>query len=408
VTAHPKLDLLRSELERELTERILPFWMTRAVDERNGGFLGYIDGEGVSRPAAPKGSVLNARILWTFSAAYRVLGDPAYRATADRAIDYFRLHFIDPVRGGVRWMVDAHGMPADERKYVYAQAFGIYALAEHHRATRDAESLQQAIELHRLIERHGYDDRHGGYHEAFSRDWELLEDVRLSEEDAAEAKSMNTHLHLLEAYSSLYRVWPDAQLRERLARLVALFAGTIIPSETGHAISFFDEEWTPKSTVVSYGHDIEASWLLLEAADVLGDRRLRERALRVSLRVAAATLGEGADSLGGIYVSQVDRVVDTDKEWWPQAEAIVGFVNAYQVGGGAEFLDAAVATWEFTKHHLLDMKNGEWHRRVSRDGALRPGHEKIGPWKCPYHTSRACLEVMERSRALEPAAARAS
>jgi mannobiose 2-epimerase len=107
-------------------------------------------------------------------------------------------------------------------------------------------------------------------------------------------------------------------------------------------------------------------------------------------------------------VGQVDRVVDTDKEWWPQAEAIVGFVNAYQIGGGAEFLDAAVATWEFTKHHLLDMKNGEWHRRVSRDGALRPGHEKIGPWKCPYHTSRACLEVMERSREVTPVAMRAS
>jgi mannobiose 2-epimerase len=382
--------------------------MSRAVDERNGGFLGYIDGDGVSHSDAPKGGVVNARILWTFSAAYRVVGDAAYRAAADRAVAYFRSHFIDPVRGGVRWMVDAHGKPADDRKHIYAQAFGIYALAEHHRATGDAQSLQQAIELHRLVERHGHDDRHGGYREAFSREWELLEDVRLSEVDAAEPRSMNTHLHVLEAYSSLYRVWPDAQLRERLAKLVALFAGTIIPPEGGHVISFFDEDWTPKSTTVSYGHDIEASWLLLEAADMLGDRRLRERALRVTLRLAKATLGEGFDRIGGIYVGQTAGVVDTDKEWWPQAEAIVGFVNAYQVGGATEFLDAAMATWDFTKQHLLDTKNGEWHRRVSRDGVLRPGHEKVGPWKCPYHTSRACLEVMERSREIEPAAVRAS
>ena len=397
MTANPKLDLLRSELERELIERILPFWMTRVVDERNGGFLGYIDGSGVSRPDAPKGGVVNARILWTFSAAHRVIGDAAYRATADRALDYFRSRFIDTVYGGVRWMLDAHGKPTDERKYVYAQAFGIYALAEHHRATGDRQSLEHAIELYRLVERHAYDGRHGGYHEAFNREWELLEDVRLSEEDAAEPKSINTHLHVLEAYSNLYRVWPDTQLRQRLAMLVALFTGTIIPPDSGHVVSFFDNDWTPKSTVVSYGHDIEASWLLLEAAGVLGDNRLRERALRVALRVAATTLTEGLDPIGGVYISGGPGA-DTDKEWWPQAEAIVGFVNAYQAGGRPEFLDAAATTWDFTKRHLLDMKNGEWHRRVSRDGAVRPGHEKVGPWKCPYHTSRACLEVMERSR----------
>ena len=405
MTAHQKLDLLRSELERELKERILPFWMTRVVDERNGGFLGYIEGDGVSRPDAPKGGVVNARILWTFSAVYRAIGHTEYRATAERALAYFRSRFIDTVYGGVRWMVDAHGKPADDRKYVYAQAFGIYALAEHHRATGDAASLEHAVELHRLVERHAYDDRHGGYREAFSRDWGLLDDVRLSEEDAAEPKSMNTHLHVLEAYSNLYRVWPDAQLRQRLAMLVALFTATIIPPDSGHVVCFFDEDWTPKSTAVSYGHDIEASWLLLEAAGVLGDAKVRERALRVALRVATATLAEGFDPIGGIYVGRTDGGdIDTDKDWWPQAEAIVGFVNAYQAGGRPEFLDAAAATWDFTKRHLLDMENGEWHRRVARDGALRPGHEKVGPWKCPYHTARACLEVMERSRQIAPVA----
>jgi mannobiose 2-epimerase len=392
------LTALCSELRQELTERILPFWMTRAVDERHGGFHGSIDGDGTIRADAPKGGILNARILWTFSAAHRVLGGAAYLETATRAADYFRAHFLDREYGGVRWMVGSTGNPTDERKHVYAQAFAIYAFAEHHRTTGEGRSLEDAIELYRLIEEHALDRVHGGYREAFSREWVPLDDVRLSEEDAAEPKSMNTHLHVLEAYSNLYRVWPDAQLRRRIETLVELFAGTIIPPDSRHVVSFFDEDWTPKSDVVSYGHDIETSWLLLEAADLLGDERVRARAQRVAMRVAEGTLEEGLDSIGGIFTEgRAGVVVDHDKDWWPQAEGIVGFVNAYQEGGGQSYLDAAASTWDFTKRHLLDMAHGEWHRRVSRDGAVRPGHEKVGPWKCPYHTARACLEVIERT-----------
>lgn len=398
MTDRHTLTTLRGELQHELTSRILPFWMTRVVDHRNGGFVGYIDDLGTPRYDAPKGSVVNARILWTFSAAYRVLGDHAYRTSAERAAEYIRQHFLDPVCGGVRWMVDAHGAATDERKHVYAQAFAIYAFAEHHRATGDARSLADAIALFRLIEGHALDSVHGGYQEAFSRDWALLDDVRLSEEDASERKSMNTHLHVLEAYAGLYRIWPDDVLRQRLAMLVDLFCGTIVPDGTGHAICFFDDDWTPKSSVVSYGHDIETSWLVLEAAELAGDATLRERARRLSLRIAASTLDEGFDPIGGIFtVGDSSGVIDTDKDWWPQAEAIVGFVNAHQESGRQAYLDAAAATWDFSRRHLLDMEHGEWHRRVSRDGAVRPGHEKVGPWKCPYHTARACLEVMERS-----------
>ena len=392
------LRMLSSELRGELVGRILPYWMEQAIDEEHGGFVGYISQTNVREEDAPKGSILNARILWTFSAAARMLGDEAYRATADLALEYLRAHFIDPVHGGVYWMVDATGAPMDTRKHVYAQSFAIYALSEHARATRNEESLRQAVDIFRLIEEHAHDAVHGGYQEAFSREWALLDDVRLSEEDADERKSMNTHLHVLEAYTDLYRVWPDSLLRQRLTALVELFLDSIVDAEAGHVRPFFDEDWTPTSSIISYGHDIETSWLLMEAADVLGDAPLRARVQEVALVVAEAVREKGLDANGGLF-NEVgpDGVVDTDKEWWPQAEAIVGFVNAHELTGRGDFLDAAEATWAFTKRHILDMEHGEWHRRVSRDGTLRSGREKVGPWKCPYHNARACLEVIARA-----------
>ena len=399
MSEHATLGVLRADLRRELTRRILPYWMEQAIDDRRGGFAGLITDDGVRRDDAPKGCILNARILWTFAAAYRVLGDDAYRRTAERAAGYFRAHFVDAVHGGVYWMVDAAGRPSDERKHVYAQAFAIYALSEHYRAVGDGESLREAVRLFRLVERRAHDTAHGGYQEAFSRDWVLLDDVRLSDADAPERKSTNTHLHVLEAYTNLYRVWPDVLLRERLEELLELFLGVIVPAGARHTCGFFDEDWAPKSEVVSYGHDIEASWLLLEAADVLGSEARRARVRDVSLRLATAVLEEGVDPAGGIFnAGGPDGVVDTDKEWWPQAEAIVGFVNAYQETGREAFLHAARTTWDFTKRHILDAERGEWHRRVAGDGTLRPGHEKVGPWKCPYHNGRACLEMITRSQ----------
>ena len=401
-----ELRRLRAELERELTGRILPYWMTRAADERNGGYVGLITADDDARHEdAPKGAIVHARIVWTFAAASRVLGDCAYRQAADRAVAFFRARFLDRAYGGVYWMVNADGTVRDARKHVYAQAFAIYALSEHYRATGDEASLEQARDIFRLVERHAHDAAHRGYQEAFGRDWVLLDDVRLSDEDADERKSMNTHLHLLEAYTNLYRVWPDELVERRLAELLDLFLGPIVDADGGHVVQFFDEDWTRKSRAVSYGHDIETSWLLLEAADALEDAALRARVRRVALRVAEQTLAEGFDRRhGGLFnAGGPDGVADTDKEWWPQAEAIVGFVSAYQEGGGEPFLRAAGATWDFVKAHVLDAERGEWRRRVARDGTPRPGREKVGPWKCPYHNGRACLELI--TRVAEPAAA---
>lgn len=393
-----RLVRLRAELYEELTEHILPYWMEHAVDEEHGGFVGRVTGDGRPLTEADRGGILNARILWTFSAAYRVMGRTPYRQMAERAWRYVDAHFWDVEHGGVYWMVDHEGRPVDARKHTYAQAFAIYGVAEYVRAIADEAALQRAVALFRLLEKYGRDDVHGGYWEAFDRTWTPLDDVRLSAKDADEKKSMNTHLHVLEAYTNLYRVWPDAALARRLEALLLLMLDSVVDVSSGHMTAFFDEDWTPRSEKISYGHDIEGSWLLLEAADVLEDRALRDRAATAAIAIAEATLREGMDEDGGLFnEGHPERgIVDTDKDWWPQAEAVVGFLNAYQETGRTAFLQAALRAWSFVKTYVRDGERGEWFERVARDGAPYAGRDKVGPWKCPYHNARACLEVIER------------
>lgn len=387
---------LRDEMRRELTEHLLPFWFEHAVDEARGGFVGRMLTDNRVVPTARKGAVLNARILWTFAAVYRRLGDPTARTFVERARCYLNDYFWDAEYGGVYWMLNADGTPAETRKQIYAQAFALYAFAEDVRATQHEPSRERAVALYRLIEEKSFDPDHGGYLEAFRRDWGPLDDMRLSEKDLNARKSMNTHLHVLEAYTTLYRVWPDEELRARLERLLADFLEHIL-SPQGHLQMFFDDDWTLRSERVSYGHDTEASWLLQEAAAVLDDRALREAASRAAVSLARTTLREGQDPDGGIlFEGGPEGVWDGDKHYWPQAEAVVGFLNAYQETNERPFLKGAEAVWSFIRAHLVDREHGEWFLRVRRDGS--PVHEadKIGPWKGPYHHVRACLEVMAR------------
>jgi mannobiose 2-epimerase len=409
MSAEQSLHALRTEMHAELTRGILPFWLDRAHDRRRGGTIGLIDESGQADLTAPKGAILHARVLWTFSAAFRALRDDAYRVAADRSAVHFVAHFVDPTYGGVYWMVDAEGRPLDARKHVYAQAFAIYALAEHHRATGDDHSLRMAIAIHRLVEAHAHDDVHGGYEEAFTREWTLLDDVRLSDQDLNERKSMNTHLHLLEAYTTLHAVWRDARLAARLRELVELLLDRIIAPERDRVIGFFSADWQPRSTKVSFGHDIEASWLLVEAAEALRDDALVARAREAAQQLAMSVLATGVDAeYGGLFNESDGDALDTDKEWWPQAEAIVGFLAAYQQSGDERFLRPALHTWQFVERRMLDREGGEWRRRVSRSGDDTRGGEKVGPWKCPYHNSRACLEIMSRVDALLAGAAEKS
>jgi mannobiose 2-epimerase len=389
---------LRDAMERDLRENVLPFWAHHVVDGEHGGFHGFIADDLRKDPLAPKGGVLNARILWTYAAALRRYGDDAYRRMADRAFDYLVARFWDETHGGLYWMLDHEGRPVADRKQTYNLAFGLYALAEYHRATGSREALDRAIRLYRTTEEHAADPRSGGYWEARGRDWSPLEDVRLSEKDRNAPKSMNTHLHLMEAYTNLLRVWDDAELRGRLRTLVEIHFDRIINPDTRHLCLFFDEGWAPMGRAVSFGHDIEASWLLVEAGEMLGDPGLLARAREVTLKMARVTLAEGLDrEHDGIFAERDESGrLDDEKHWWMQAEAVVGFLNAYELTGDEAFLDAAERTWAFIDRFLVDRTHGEWRWRVRRDGSIIPGLPKVEPWKCPYHNTRAALEVIER------------
>jgi len=402
--AATRLATLARSMERDLRRNVLPFWMDRVPDEAQGGFHGLLAEDGTVDPAGPRGGVLNARILWTFAAAVLRYGDPAYRRMADRAFSFLLEHFWDEDHGGVYWMLDHEGCPGSDRKQTYHQAFALYGLAEHHRATGSAEALDRAVSLYRSIEEHAADRVHGGYLEARGRDWRPLEDVRLSEKDRNTPKSMNTHLHVMEAYANLLRAWDGEGLRDRLGALVESHLDRIVDPDSGHLLLFFDEAWGPVDRAVSYGHDIEASWLMVEAADVLGHPGLRERSAVMAEKIARATLSEGLDPVhGGLYAERADGgPLDDEKHWWMQAEAVVGFVNAWELTGDPAFLDAAEETWRFVDRFLVDRAHGEWRWRVARDGSRIPGLPKVEPWKCPYHNSRAALETLARAERPSP------
>ena len=388
---------LKKELHHELTGNILPFWMNRMKDHERGGYYGRMTGMNALMVDAPKGGILHARILWTFSSAALRLQSEEYLAEARRAAAYIYAHFFDEREGGTYWMLHADGTPADTKKQIYSQAFFLYALTEYYRASGDEEALHRATALFRLIEQHSFDSVKNGYLEAYSHDWVLLEDLRLSEKDANEKKTMNTHLHLLEAYTQLYRVWKDATLAYQLRNLIDLFLEKIIDPVSGHLNLFFDEEWRCKSTLHSYGHDIEASWLLEEAAHVLGDEAMLRKLKPVTLQIAAAAT-EGLNESGGL-INESDRVSghrDERCDWWPQAEAVVGFFNAWQLSGEEEWLIKARNSWQFIKQQLVDNENGEWYWSVSPDGKKDRVNDKAGFWKCPYHNGRMCLELIER------------
>ena len=398
-----RLSALSAAAERELREGILPFWAERTVDNEQGGFYGLLSNDLTVDPTAPKGSVLNTRILWTFSAAYRAFPDPLYRQIADRAYAYLLEHFWDEEHSGLVWMVDHEGAFLNNRKQTYGQAFGVYAFAEYFRAGGERESLERAVNLFENIEAHAFEPEHGGYIEALARNWSPLEDMRLSEIDLNVPYSQNTHLHLLEAYATLLGIWPEPLLRERLHALWEILVQRIRDEKTNRLILFQDRDWQPLSDAISHGHDIEASWLLCEAAEALGDEATLERTRAIALAMADDVLAEGFDRAHGGVSDAIDHHSTVlGKEWWPQAEAVVGFLNAFELAGRENYLDAALESWRFIEEHVIDRTDGyrEWYYRVSPEGTPEIELPKVSPWKCPYHNTRAALEVIERTKRL--------
>ncbi|HKG05210.1 MAG TPA: AGE family epimerase/isomerase [Pedobacter sp.] len=385
-----------AELKTEL-KNILTYWMEYTPDHVNDGFYGQISSNNEVVHDAARGAVLNARILWSFSGAYNLSPDERYLNMADRAYRYIAAHFLDKNYGGVYWTVDAAGNPLDTKKQIYAIAFTIYAFSEYFMASGHEVAREHAVDLYRDLVKYSLDTERGGYYEAFSRTWEPIADLRLSDKDANEKKTMNTHLHVLEAFTNLYRIWPDEELKLRILELLHDFTSHIIDPETGHLRLFFNENWNSRSAVISFGHDIEAAWLLLEAAEVIDDREWTERLKVLAVKMAHAA-AEGLDADGGLWYERDSSSthIIKEKHWWVQAEAMVGFYNAWQISSEPLFLGHAEKGWKFIKAHIIDHEQGEWFWGIQEDGSLMPGEDKAGLWKCPYHNSRACIELIRR------------
>jgi mannobiose 2-epimerase len=390
----------RKQLEEELTGNILPFWMKHTIDTVNGGFYGALTNALEIHNEVARSAILCARILWTYATAYRKLGDRKFLDMAGWAYNTLRISFLDSEYGGVYWSVDAAGKPVMDRKHHYAQAFAIYGLSEYYRATERPESLALAQSLFQLLETYAYEPVYGGYVEGSSRTWEALADMRLSDRDLNCRKSMNTMLHVLEAYTNLLRVWEDPSLKARQRAVIEVFLKRIVNPSTGHFKLFFDDAWNSLSPNVSYGHDIEGSWLLLEAAEVQGDPALVEQVRATALQIATAVYQDGLDPDGSLpYESGPQGLVDSDKSWWVQAEAMLGFYNAYELSGQSRFAQAAQHSWNYIQANMVDRVHGDWIKKLHRNGTVDESNYKVGPWECPYHHSRACFEMLDR---LEP------
>ena len=390
------------EFEAEVRENLLPYWMEYTLDKENGGFYGEVDNDNRVNWQANKGLIICARTLWTYSAAYRMFGEPKYLKMAEHAYKFLIEKFWDNELGGVFWKLDYQGNPIDYKKQTYAQAFALYGLSEYYLACCNEEALRRAKELFYDLERHSYDPEYGGYLEAFDREWSPLEDQRLLHDDLNSDKTMNTHLHVLEAYSNLYRIWKDPLVKDRLRSLLQVFLDQIIDPDEMRFQLFFNRKWERMSARISYGHDIEGSWLLLEAAQILGDETLLAQVRHISVEMARTVLETGFCEDGGLlYEQEPGETPDDDRVWWVQAEAVVGFCQAWQLTGETQYLEAWESVWNYISQYIVDKENGEWFRRVRSDQKPRLERLKIDEWKCPYHNSRMCFEMIKRLQQTE-------
>ncbi len=392
----------RRELQQELKD-ILAYWQRHAPDPVHGGFYGQVGYDNQPDTTAAKAIVLNSRILWTFSAAYRHTQHHEYRPTADRAYTVLANQFRDTHYGGVYWSITPDGKPLDTTKQLYGQAFALYGLSEYVRISHRADALGFAQSVFETMVKHSYDPAQGGFREAFARDWSATDQYALSRPANQETKTMNTNLHILEAFANFYRTLTDPDLRTDLALtatvkthlrgMVDVFINHIVDPVTYRMNLFMDDAWQVRRTAISYGHDIEASWLLVEAADLLADPALIKTVRALSLNMArAAAVALQPDGGMDYELDPQTGHLNHERSWWVMAEAMVGFCNAYQLSHDQEFLNKAVQCWTFIKTYLLDRSGGEWFSGVDANHRVL-GNAKISAWKCPYHNSRACMEA---------------
>ena len=380
----------------ELENNILNCWLRYAADKKYGGFYGFIHNNNKADEQTPKGLVMHGRFLWTYSAAYRINRYLPYFHAAERTLFFLEEHLMDKERGGYYWICDYTGKPIDKKKQIYGQAFAIYGLSEFARASGLKGPADQAKQVFRLLEEKARDPQYGGYFEAFERDWSFPADGKsaLGNEDPDCEKSMNTNLHVLEAYTNLYRVCPEKPIREALEDLVNVIFKRIVDPNTHHLNLFFDKAWNSSLKIESYGHDVEAGRLLWEALTELKDQELQDRYKAEVIAITDTTINEGLSADFGLNYQKKDNILETDKHWWPQAELMIGLLNAWQMTGDQSYLEIIPKTWDFVKKNIA-AENGEWYWGRKADNTIMKD-EKGGIWKTPYHNGRFCMEFIER------------
>lgn len=381
------------EVKNELTNHIIPFW-NALKDEENGGFYGYIGNDYALDKKADKGVILNSRILWFYSTCYAVLKDEKCLEMARHAFEFAKKHCVDYENGGVYWMLDYKGNPADTMKHTYNIAFAIYAFSAYYNATGEKEALELAEKLFDDIENNTLDEY--GYREAFSREWKLVSNDALSENGLQADKTMNAILHLIEGYTELYIANKSERVGERLRFLLGQMKDKVYDADRIALKVFFNTKLELIGDIHSYGHDIEATWLMDRACDALGDETLKKEFSEMNLKISYNIQKIALDN-GAVNNERDKTEIDKTRIWWVQAESVVGFINAYQHSGDEEFLKSARTVWNYIKENVVDKDNrGEWHWEVSYDNKPGKTREIAGPWKCPYHNGRMCLEVISR------------
>lgn len=388
-----RIDIIKYDIVRDFRKNILPFWI-KYFPDNNDSFYGEVLYDGTPRPLAPKGAVLNTRSLLAFSAAYRIFEEPIYKSIADRLQSYYINHFFDSEYGGIYWTLLADGTPLNTDKQQYAQVYGIFSLSEHYRATKNETSKEKAIEIFKTMDKFTFDQENGGYIETFTRDWHIP--IHTGFDGKENIKSMNSHLHTLEAFTNLYRIWKDPLLKTRLHSLIKISFDVILDQTTFHQRLFFTYNWTSLEETNSYGHDNEFSWLVVEAAKVLGDEDLIEEAKILAPKIVDVQVREGMTSDGAFIYERGKDHVDDRLELWPQAESVVAFLNAYQISHDEKYLKLIEQTWNWIKNNMIDYDYGEWYSGVSNEGV--PGYQrsKADIWRCPSHNGRMGLEFFER------------
>lgn len=385
------------QLHQELFN-ILEYWSTEAIDETTGEFYGEIDHYGTKNPLANKGIIMYSRIMWTFSAASRFYQDDSYKNIANNAKNYIDNHFYDKEFGGYFWEVGFDGKVLVNKKQVYAQAFIIYAYTKYYLATGDTDALQKAMDVFAILESKCYDSKHGGYFEAYSNSWDRLEDVRLSARDHNLPKGMNTNLHVLEAYTTLFEATKNASVGKALEKEIEIFASKILGKDN-HVTIFFTENWIPQTTEQSFGHDIESSWLLWEAIEALGNKDLLAKYKLQVLAIVETFLAEGFNKKTSSVLYEYfpeTKKYDTDRHWWVQVEAMEGLANAFNITGDETYRKLVFKIWEYITQYVVDQVHGEWFWRIDEDGYPVDSEPKISQWKCPYHNGRALMRIIQK------------